>query len=250
MPRWLRMLLLTLAVAALSIFISSCGSNGQAQVRVLNAIPNGDEVDIDVNGSKDFSQLSFGDFAPAPQPAYTSVPSGSVTFEAFLTGTSTSAPPESTFSLSSSTQYTVILTGFNNVDQGTNAATAVPFTDNNTSPASGDLEFRIINASPSSPGGLVDVYIEPSPFNGDLSGVSPTITGLAYQQASTYQSITANPQGSGFEVLVTASGAKMPLIQQNYPSPATGGTITTLVLVDVLDGGQMSPTPIALNDLF
>jgi len=112
------------------------------------------------------------------------------------------------------------------------------------------LEFRIINASPSSPGGLVDVYIEPNPFNGSLTGLTPQISGLAYTQASAYQKLTANPAGSGFAVIVTASGVQTPLINQSYVSPTTGGTITTVVLVDVIDGGQMSQIPVVLNDLF
>jgi len=250
MSRWLKVLLFTLALAATSIFTASCSSNGQAQVRVLNAISDGDEVDVDVNGTKYFTQLSFESVVPGTQPAYTKVPSGNVTVQAFLTGTSTEAPPDSALTLNSSTQYTVILEGFDNDNQPPNGATAVPYPDNNTAPASGMLEFRIINASPSSPGGLVDVYIEPNPFNGSLTGLTPQISGLAYTQASAYQKLTANPAGSGFAVIVTASGVQTPLINQSYVSPTTGGTITTVVLVDVIDGGQMSQIPVVLNDLF
>jgi Domain of unknown function (DUF4397) len=249
MYRCLKTLFLTLALAASVVFIASCGSSGHAQMRMLNAIPDGQEIDVDVNGTKEFSQLSFQDISPAT--GYTSVPSDSVTVEGFLTGTSTPAPPNSTFSISSSTQYLVVLTGFNDVIQGVNAPTAVPYTDNNSTPASGTLEFRIINASPSSPGGLVDVYIEANPFDCTaLQAVTPTVAGLAYQQGSGYQSVNANSLGSGFAVCVTASGAKNPLIQQNYNSPSTGGTVTTLVLVDIPEGGQMSQIPIALSDVF
>ncbi len=46
------------------------------------------------------------------------------------------------------------------------------FTDNNTAPTAGDVEFRVINASPSSPGGLVDVYIVPP--GTDIGGLAPT----------------------------------------------------------------------------
>ena len=250
MSCWLKPLSFMLALAASVFFTASCGSSkGSSQVRVLNAIPDGQEVDVEVNGTKDFSQLSFESIAPTSQPSYTKVPSGSVTFEAFLTGTSTSARPRSTFTLNNGTQSTVILTGLNSVILGTFEPTAVPFTDNNKAPASGSLEFRIINASPSSPGGMVDVYFEPNPFDGNLQGLDPQISGLGYQQAK-YQSVMANAQGSGIAVLVTASGAKTPLIQHNYSSPTTGGTISTLVLVDVAHGGQMSQLPILLNDLF
>jgi hypothetical protein len=251
MSRWFETFALTLALAALSAFATSCGSSYSAKMRVLNAIPDGQQVDVDVNGTKDFSQLSFTGFAPTPQPGYTTVPSGSVTVEAFLTGTGTAAPPHSSFSMNGSTEYTVILEGFNHTTVGIDAPTAVPYTDNNTAPPSGKLAFRIINASPSSPGGLVDVYFEPNPFNGDLTSLTPQISGLGYTQGSAYQTLTANSQGSGFAVIVTASGDKTPPfpIQQTYSSTTTGGTITTLVLVDVINGGSMSPLPILLNDL-
>jgi hypothetical protein len=253
MSRRLKTLPLTLALAVSSIFIAGCGSNNPAQVRVFNAIPDGQEVDVEVNGAKDFDQLSFGDLSPTTNPpaTYANVPSGSVTFEAVLTGTSTSAPPDSTFDLSQSTQYTVILMGFNDEIQGNNAPTAVPITDNNTAPPSGKLEFRVINASPSSPGGLVDVYIEPGPFTGSLPQ-TPTIPGLAYTQSSSYQIVSVNPSDGGFDVIVTAAGNPTELIHQNYNpsgSATTGGTITTLVLVDLQQGGQMSSEPIELNDL-
>ena len=251
MSRLLKTLPLALALMASSIFIASCGSSNPAQMRVLNAIPDGSEVDVDVNGTKDFTGLKFTNVVPTPQPSYTNVSSGSVTVEAFLTGTSTSAPPDSTFSLNGSTQYTVILEGFNNVVQPPNGPTAVPYTDNNTAPASGKLEFRIINASPSSPGGIVDVYIEPGPFTGTLPQ-PPTIPGLEYTQASSYQTVPINSSDGGFDVIVTAAGNPTELIHQNYNpsgSATTGGTITTLVLVDVAPGGSMSPTPIELNDV-
>jgi hypothetical protein len=253
MFRCFKALSLTLALVGSIIFLGSCSSNTPAQARVFNAIPDGSEVDVEVNGQKDFTQLKFTDLSPTTNPpaTYTSVPSGSVTFEAFLTGTTTSAPPESTFSLNASTQYTVILEGFNNEEEGNGAPTAVPYTDNNTAPASANVEFRIINASPSSPGGSVDVYIEPGPYTGTLPA-TPTIAGLVYTQASAYQPVPVNTGGGGFDVIITAAGNQQQLIHQNYNpsgSATTGGTITTLVLVDVSGGGQMSPSPIEINDL-
>jgi hypothetical protein len=254
MSRLLQAFALALAVAALSAFATSCGSSYSAQMRVLNAMPDSQAVDVEVNGTKAFSKLQFTDFAPAPQPGYVTVPSGGITVKAFLTGTSTTAPPTSSFTVNGSTQYTVILEGFNRDTVGIDAPIAVPYTDNNTAPAAGKLEFRVINASPSgpktAPGAAVDVYFEPNPFNGDITNLTPQISGLGYTQGSAYQTLTANAQGSGFQVIVTASGDKTALIQQNYPSGTSGGTITTLVLVDVANpGGQMSPTPLLLNDL-
>src|ERR1017187_7992552 len=88
MSRWLKALPLTLALAALSIFAASCGSNGPAQVRFVHAIQDGAAMDIQVNGSQVFTDISFLGVLPN-QPGYTSVPSGNDTIQGFLTGTTT-----------------------------------------------------------------------------------------------------------------------------------------------------------------
>jgi hypothetical protein len=236
----LKALPLALAVAALSLF-TSCGSNN-AQIRVVHAIADATALDVDINGTKQITDISFDTVQPSSNPAtYVSVPSGNDTIEAFVSGSTTNTVLASTnISLSSSTQYTVVLGG--------SAASAIAFnlTDNNTVPVSGDVEFRIINASPSGPGGsgaAVDVYIVP-PGTG-LGGLQPQISGLSYTQASPYQPL--NFAATGYEVIVTPTGNQTPYIQQNYVTQT--GSITTLVLLDNLQGGSLSDIPLELFDL-
>ncbi|MBI1740776.1 MAG: DUF4397 domain-containing protein [Candidatus Koribacter versatilis] len=73
--------------------------------------------------------------------------------------------------------------------------------------------------------------------------MSPTISSLAYGQASSYQSVAP----ASNEVIITTAGNQTRLIDQTYTLAA--GQIRTLVTRDVLNGGAMSDTPIELSDL-
>lgn len=238
MFRLLKALPFTLALAALSFFTTSCGSSS-SQVRVVDAIPDAPvSFDVAINGKNVFTGVSFESIEPAS--GYQKISSGSATVEVFQTGTTTAVIPSTSFSLSASSQYTVIATGFYSATQPPNVPTAVQFTDNNSAPTSGNVEFRIIHASPSSP--TVDVYIVPP--GTDITQVNPpTISGLTYQQASTYQSLAA----ATYSVIVTTSGSKQEIIfPQDYG--LTAGQIRTLVLVDNPGGGN-PPSWMLLSDL-
>jgi hypothetical protein len=238
MFRLLKALPLMLALAALSIFTTSCSSTNQAQVRVVHAISDGPALDIEVNTTKVFTNIAFTNVQPTP-PAYTKVASGSVTLEAVDTGTTTAVIGNTTASLSGSSQYTVVMAGFLN-GTGATAPTFYSIKDNNTAPTSGNVEFRIIDASPSSPG-TVDVYIVPPGTN--ITSVTPQISALAYTQASTYQSLAAGT----YSVIVTTSGSKNEFISQDFALP-TAGMIRTLVLVDNTGGG-LPASWLELSDL-
>jgi Domain of unknown function (DUF4397) len=241
MFRWLRTVPLVLSLAALSFFAASCGSGDQAHVRLVDAISDGPALDVNINTTKAFSDIGFGAFQPAT--GYTKVSSGTVTVQAYDTGTTTNpilGTNGITASLSSSSQYTLVLAGFLNAT-GTNAPSVLQITDNNTTPTAGNVEFRIIDASPSSPGTL-DVYIVPP--GTDITQVNPpTIQGLTYQQASTYQSVAAGT----YSVVITASGSKNVSLSNDY-ALATAGMIRTLVLVDNVGGG-LPPGLLELSDL-
>src|SRR5260370_12188965 len=100
MFRLLKALPLTLALAALSIFATSCGSSSSAQARFVNAIQNtvvyGNGLDVEVNGTKKFTGVTFPN---PPASTYTSVAPGSDTLLGLQTATTTqafTAPPNST----------------------------------------------------------------------------------------------------------------------------------------------------------
>ncbi len=166
------------------------------------------------------------------------VKAGNDTVAVLDTGTTTQIL-SSSVPLNGSTQYTVVAAGFL-----TNPSAAL-ITDNNAAPTSGNIEFRVIHASPSGTTPL-DVYIVP-PLT-DITNVTPQISGLSNNtQASAY--ITVAFAANGYSVILTASGNKTPLFNPPYGIAPPTGSIRTLVLVDVQNGGAMSPTPLVLNDL-
>ena len=239
MFRLLKALPLTLALAALSFFATSCGSSSQSQVRVVHAISDGPALDINVNTTKPFTNIAFGGVQPTP-PAYTKVASGSDSLEAVDTGTTTAVIANTSASLSGSSQYTVLLTGFLN-GTDVNAPTFNLITDNNAAPTSGNVEIRIIDGSANTPQGGFNVYIVPPGTN--IGTLTPQISGLLIGQASSYQSL--NITSNMYEVIVTPNGTQTPYIDQTYT--ITAGSIRTLVIVD--NGNQVSQLPLLLTDL-
>ena len=240
MLRLLRALPLALALAALSLFVSSCGSSNSSQIRFVNAIRDSGALDIEVNSSKIFTDVTF--FGYQPSSGYTKVSSGSVTVAGLTTGTTTQVF-SSTASLGSG-DYTLIATG--TVNSGTNGSgvNLLSIPDTNTAPAAGNVEFRVVNASQT--GGTVDVYILANPVNG---GIQPpaTISGLAYTQASGYITLPFNSNNSGYTMYVTSTGTTNPIFSQNLSSPTS--SIRTLVLTDVANSSGLNTSAIELSDL-
>ena len=181
MLRLFKALPLTLAIAALSLVATGCGSSN-TQARFVNAIPDTSDyggpsaaLDVEVNGTKEFSDVAFG--APSAS-TYVGIPAGSDTIEGLEYNTSTEVFDEQNVRLTSGTQYTLVATGFATGTNGNNVVFLNP-TDNNTEPADGKVSFRVINASPSGPT-AVDVWILPDPVTPPLP-TTPSISRVAYK---------------------------------------------------------------------
>ena len=231
-----------LSLASLSILATGCGGN--SQVRVVNAISDAPvNYDLVINGTTLFSDVGFESVSPAS--GYQSVSSGGDSIEFFQTGTTTPVVNATSIDLQGSKQYTVVAMGYYGDTSGTDAPGLVLLTDDNVLPKAGDTEIRVVHASPSAPGS-VDVYVVPT--GSDISNAAPTISGLMYQQASSYQSLSAATYAYVlYTVIVTPSGSKTPFINQGYTLSA--GQIRTLVLVDASGSKTPSQTPLALVDL-
>jgi hypothetical protein len=251
MSRCFKALPLTLALVALSIVTASCGSssNNPAQVRFVNAIPDtsqyGTALDIDVAGTKEFTDVPFQGFQPSS--GYTKIVSGGSALQGIQTGTTTPVFIAD-ISLNASTQYTLVATGF----ATSGKVVLIPAVDNNLPPPNGNENFRVINASPSGPA-AVDIYIVPV---GSTTPITPpaTISNVAYRSASTYASVAYNPnfvQGFNYTMFVTATGTTTPiLITQTLTAGSTSaGAIRTLVLTDQQNVDQLNQLAIVLNDL-
>jgi hypothetical protein len=244
MRRFLQALPLITVLLALGLF-TACGSSN-SQARFVNTIQNtvnygGGGLDVEFNGTKEFTNIQF---PTAAASTYTSVPSGSITILGLETGTTTQVFSSST-SLSSSTQYTLVATGFAG-SSGVNAPGIVSFTDNNTEPTDGTVNFRVIDASLSGPV-AVDVYILPA---GTVLSGSPTIPDIGAESASSYVGVPYNSTGGGFVMYVTTAGSTTPIFSQALSvGSASVGSIRTLVLTDVANGDFMNNSAIVLTDL-
>jgi hypothetical protein len=234
------------AIVALGVFAASCGSGGNALVRVVNAIPdNSESLDVDVNGTKDFPSVAFDTVYPTPTtPAsYTPVPSGSVSIEAFIAGQTTNpivAP--TTTSLSASTQYTVLLGGFPG-----SSPSAYLLPDNNTVPTTGNVNIRVIDGSAVAGSNGIDVVIYQTGTNPPPVSQAQVV-GLPLGQASSYLSLTYE---SNYSIQVYQHGNGNPLFNFGFAQggSSSAGPVTTLVILDNPAGTAIYPTPIVLSDL-
>lgn len=130
---------------------------------------------------------------------------------------------DETISLTSGDKYTVLSA---NVLSSANALLLI---DDNSTPASNTAELRVVNASPVL--GTVDVYIVSPGTN--LSTVSPTISGLAFEAVSTYQSLTAS---TAYEVYFTLANQKTAQIDSG-PVTYSNGEVRTMVALNGEAGG-------------
>lgn len=265
MLRRLKALPLTFALAALIVFATfaaSCGSSN-SQARFVNAISDDTQsLDIQFNGTKAFGGV--GPFA-ASGPTYVSIPAGSDKIQGFASGTTTNPvfTLTSPISFNSGSQYTVVATG-----RLAGTVNLVAPVDNNTAPAVGKVNFRVIDASPSPAGvGSVDVYIVPNSAQGTPSctfgnNCTATISGVPSPLSSTtpysgYVIVPFNSLGFGYTMYVTQAGQTTVTLpgwsggfQLSQIGSVSVGSIRTLVLVDNAGGNNgMSATPIVLADL-
>ena len=269
MHRWLKALPLALALAALIVFATfaaSCGSTN-SQARFVNAIGD-DTVSLDIyfNGTKVFGGVApLGDSA-----AYVSIPAGSDQIEGWPSGNLTTTPPSfgpvpSPVSFNSGSQYTVVAAG--KLPPSTTLIVAP--VDNNTAPAVGTVNFRVIDASAAGVG-AVDVYIIQNILadtpNCTLGTNCPaaTISDVSSPLSSTtpyssYVNVSYNSLGFGYTLYVTEAGSSPPTplpgwsggYQIQQVGSVTVGSIRTIVLVDNPGGndGMSEAGTIVLSDL-
>ena len=249
MVRRLKILSLMLVLVACGILIMSCGSGGNAQMRVVNAIDSNssNSLDVYVNGSKDFNSVAFDSVYPTQTTpaAYVSVPSGSDTIQAYAEGTTTSgifSGNGDTTSVSGSTQYTLLMSG--SLSTG---PSIYLITDNNTAPSAGNMEVRVINgaASTSSSGGISVSFYQ----NGQTP---PSPTAVGFGQSSGYITLPFE-SGVNYNMEVFQEGNLTPLFTYNFPiggsTTAGQGQITTLVVVDSPGGNFIGEIPLMMVDL-
>ena len=207
-----------LLVAASSLVSIGCGSS-HARIRFVDASPDESTLSMLVDGNVVASSIAYGTASN-----YISVTPGSRHLQVELPGSPT-VLIDQTPSFTASTDTTYVAASYSASIAG------LSFTDDNSAPASGNLKLRIINLSPGL--GTADVYIV-APGT-DITTVSPTISSLAFEAASSYQSL---PAGS-YEVFFTLPGQKFAYIDSGSLS-FSAGQIRTLTGLNIASGGFTS----------
>ncbi|MGA7077734.1 MAG: DUF4397 domain-containing protein [Terriglobales bacterium] len=243
-------LALVLALTGLGLVLTSCNSS-QSQARFVDAIAESPEMDIDFNGARNFTEITFPSYQPSS--GYRSVASGSVTIEGVLSGGTTEVFSTSNVNLSSGTEYTLVATGTVATQNGVVFLTPA---DDNTEPADGQVSFRIIDAAISSPS-TVYVYIVANTANGpgQLEGAALTATVTSPSAPTTatsgYEPQSFNSSGTGWTGYVcTEPGGNSDLTFTiaNFGS-ATEGSIRTIVLTDNSTQTGFDLSPLILSDV-
>lgn len=204
------------AATILLVLIAECGGGGQTRFRLMNAVPDETNLELLVNSTSVANNIAYG-----TSNGYQTVKSGSQQVVIEPSGASNALLTES-ITFTSGSDTTVIASNFSSSIQ------ALVLADDNTAPASGDFKLRIVNSAPAL--GPVDVYIV-TPAT-DLNTVSPTLSNLAFDSASGYQSLTA----ASYEIVLTPAGQKFPAVDTGSLS-FNSGQVRTFVGLNSQSGG-------------
>jgi hypothetical protein len=202
--------------AASILVIAGCGGGGSTRFRFMNAVPDEANLEVLVNGTSVSNNVAYG-----TTNGYQSVKSGSQQVVIEPSGSTTALVTQS-ISFPSGADTTVIASNFSS------NISAFVLTDDNSAPVSGNFKLRIVNSAPGL--GPADVYIV-APLT-DLNTVSPTITSLAFNSASGYQSLT----GGSYEIVLTAAGQKFPAVDTGSLT-LSSGQVRTFVGLNSQTGG-------------
>jgi hypothetical protein len=209
-----------------TLFAFGCGGGSNGKVRVMNASPDEANLDVLIDNKTVASSVAYG-----TATSYLSVNSGSRSLQIDPTGT-TSPIITQTLTVNSGSFYTVLVTNF------APSVVGVVLADNNTAPASGQVEIRVVNASPGLP--AEDVYIVAP--NTDLNTVGPVASSLAFEGATAYQSLPAG----NYEVFCTLPGQKSFFVDSG-PLTLTSQQSRTVVSLNGANGGFTAATLPDLN---
>jgi hypothetical protein len=204
---------------ALVSFTIGCGSSSNAKIRLVNASPDEDSLDLLVDTKNVASGVGYG-----AASAYASVGSGTRHLQVEPTGT-TNVLIDSSPSLGSGSNLTLVSLNFSfNIS-------SVLLTDDNSAPTSGNFKLRIFNASPGM--GAQDVYLVT--FGTDINSVDPTFSSLGFGSAAAYSTLAAGD----YEVFFTTPGQKFINLDSGKLT-FSAGQIRTLLALNNPGGAFMS----------
>jgi Domain of unknown function (DUF4397) len=196
---------------SLLILLIACGS-GSARIRLINADPSQSSLDLSIDSKAVASAVAYGSAS-----GYSSVSSGSRHLQVEASGTS-NVISDQTISLSSASDTSVLFTN----------SGAMILSDNNSTPSSGNVSLRVINAA--SRLGTADVYVVAAGTN--LATVSPTFSGLTFPLASAYTTIAAG----SYQIIFTLPGQKFGWITSSS-LVFSSGQVRTVIGLNGQTGG-------------
>ena len=176
------------AIIAFVLLSLGCGSSNNANLRLVNASPDENGLNLLVDNTTVEQGVGYGTAS-----AYKSVSAGSRHVQVEPNG-STTPIIDTTVNANSGASLSLVAFNFS-FSLGN-----VLLTDDNSAPTSGNFKLRIVNVSPGL--GAQDVYVEPA--GTDITALSPTFPNLTFGAASTYSSLAAG----NWEVFFTSPGQK------------------------------------------
>jgi Domain of unknown function (DUF4397) len=200
-------------VGCAMLISSACGGSSSTHLRLLNAATLQSSLDLVVDSKDIASSVAYGSAS-----GYVSVSSGSRHIQVEPTGTTNILIDLPNSTISSGTNNTVIATN----------SSGVVVADTTSTPSSGNISIRAINASPTL--GTADVYVVSA--GTDITGVNPTASSVAFPSATSYQTVAAG----NYEVIFTQPGGKVPVVTGS-PSSFTSGQVRSVVALDAQNGG-------------
>lgn len=216
MRRYVVVLSILALMFGLALPGATSAQSGNARVRVVHASPNAPAVDVYVNGTRAFSNVSF--FTAS---GYVSLPAGTARVQVTVAGAPLStAVLDQPLTVTADTAYTIAATGLL-----ANLQASV-FEDDLAPPTVGRAKVRVYHFSPDAPN--VDVSL---PDNTDL------VSNLPFRQASSYLQVISGT----YSLKVTPAGSTTTVIDLPNTRLEAGKTYSVFAI------GQATSTPATLR---
>lgn len=220
-------------IAALSVgvLLTGCGTNGNSNVRVVNASTGLSAFGVQVGVTGIAANIPYGTEGVQQPGQYTTI-DASGNYRPIGAGTNQKlvvygATPSTVFT--TGTKTLVKSTAYTFVTLGTASNIALlSLTDNGTTPANGDAGLRIVHASATA--GAVDVYVTAP--GAPLPGTTPTAADISFTGVTAYLPVAAG----SYEVRVTPTG-NLSKVVIDVTTKLSGGGLYTAYALDPPAGG-------------
>ena len=210
-------------VVAAALVLAACNDDsgsgdGVSLVRAVHLSPDAPLVDIYVDDA-----LAAEDVEYLDETGYLELPAGATNIVVTVADDPGAILIDTDTDLDEDRDYTVLAANF--LDE----IEPIILVDDNTAPASGFVQVRIVHGSPST--GLVDVYLTTP--NLPLDGATATRTDVAFGKATNYLEAAAGT----YQIRMTEANT-LDVVLDTGPLTFTAGQIRTIIAADANGGGE------------